>query len=127
MYEIWEERLVARDGANEQEQSHNAVVGGDRGGRWLRLRILARGMLRVECEPPNVVVKLSELVAAISDLKRLAGMDDELPLDVAEARERAAEIVERTCEALGDDDPYRATLATDLRTVVLALLASPTT
>lgn len=124
MYEIWEERLVTRDGANEQAQGYNAVVSGD---GWLRLRLLGPGMLRVECEPPNVIVKPSELVAAISDLKRLAGMDDELPLDVAEARERAAEVVERVCEALGSDDPVRSTLATDLRTIVLALVASPTT
>lgn len=125
MYEIWEDRLVTRDGDNADAANHRAVVYGD---GHINLRIDGTvGALLVSVEETldgTATVPLKDVIAALADLRTLKGMNDELASDVAAAQERAAEIVERVCEELAKGaSPYRETLATDLRTIVLGLLA----
>lgn len=125
-YEIREDRLVTSNGrADDDEHEHYAVVEGDGGKLRIRLAPYSAeiGFIRPEISMSDgeVGFETKDLIAALRDLARLAGLDtpDEA---YSTDMERVAQVVERVCVELeSDHNPVRESLATDLRTTVLAL------
>jgi hypothetical protein len=67
--------------------------------------------------------KVTDLIAAVVDLSRLAGLEAPDIAARAEMGERAAQVVERVCAELeSDHNPVRESLATDLRATMLQLI-----
>lgn len=128
MYEIREDRVVTHDGktADDSMRKHYARVESD--GGELRIELAdydpTVGTVRIECAMSNgdVGFHVAELLAAFSDLGRLAGLDSPESPAISERNERVAQVVERVCAELeSDHNPVRESLATDLRAVVLSL------
>jgi hypothetical protein len=128
-FEIYEERLVARDGKVQPQQVeyHNALVYGERG--TLEVRVATGGAeeslclkVREPSEDDDVTVNHADFNAAVAALRRLRGADAPTP-DAEELRERSAVAVERAAELLeekGGDVGH--TLAGQLRATMLQLI-----
>jgi hypothetical protein len=128
-YEIHEDRLVTRDGSveSDEERTHFALIESDGGTMRVELADYAPQYARLKIQEAmsdgGAGFEVAELLAALRDLGKLAGLDDPEAIEAAEANERAARVVERACAELeAGGDPARSTLATDLRTTVLGLL-----
>lgn len=125
MYEIHEDRTVTHDGKAADHAEHFAVVESDGGRLTIRLADYDPqiGFLtpQVSMSGGEVGFETKDLITALRDLARLAGLDtpDEA---YSTDMERVAQVVERVCVELeSDHNPVRESLATDLRTTVLAL------
>jgi hypothetical protein len=129
-YEIYEQRLVARDGyvAQEEKVRHGAVVSGEDGELRLKLSALDPDVLMVRQSGGDtegfMVVWVAEVIASVTALRRLRGVEwAGETQETVELRERAATVVERACGVLEDNaDPTQATLASDLRATMLQLI-----
>jgi hypothetical protein len=129
-YEIYEQRLVVRDGTVEESdyKRHGAVISGDNGEVRMRLASQDADVLMLHQDGGDtdgfVALWVGELVATVAALRRLRGVEwAGETAETVEVRERAATVVERACAVLeGHADPTQATLASDLRATMLQLI-----
>lgn len=132
-YEIWEERLVTRDGKVEDGETHGhrATVYGE-GVVEIRLAMHMRGVAyltqKETDEDGDVCVQVTDLRAALLDLARLSPFNSELSSEDSVAQERAARVVEQVCEVLNSDpdDPVNQALILELRSTMLNLIERAT-
>jgi hypothetical protein len=104
MYEVHEHRRVTKNGKVVESDftAHDAVVLRDDG--W------------------KVTVPVDDLLAAVLDLRQLAG-HRALTAEGGELAERAARVVENACRLLEEGhDPVREGAATDLRATMIQLI-----
>lgn len=129
MYEIHEDRTVTHDGkaADESVRFHFATVESDGGKLTIKLADYSPdiGFLKPEISMSSgeVGFETKDLLAALMDLSRLAGLNTAESQEMADAQERAAAVVERACQRLeSGNDPVDQTLASDLRATMLQLI-----
>lgn len=133
MYSIIEERIVTTDGkAVDRNPRHVAeiftsVTYQDRPCEFeIKLSEIVPGMgfIRpgVSDSDGELPFGVTDLLDSVANLLILSPHNPELSSTDSDEQERVASVVERVCEVLGDGDPYRATLATDLRVTVLGLM-----
>lgn len=127
-FEIYEERLVVRDGkvpTNGYGHHYALIEEGHHG----CLKVANQGSdpetLRVEIYRPSeegdAEVPMADFTAAVDALRRLRGVDTPRP-ELEEVRERAARVVERACDMLQGGGDVGTTAASDLRTTMLQLI-----
>lgn len=129
MYEIIERRLVTLNGQAAQDdgrQHYFANVSNDSGYAKLALSDDGEALWVRSRWDDDAPFHTEEFLDAIGDLRRLQGIGP-LSSEDHHLQERAAKAVEQACEELGKPgDPYRVTLAINLRTAMLALIERAT-
>jgi hypothetical protein len=126
-WEIYEERMVVRDGKVAEEDSgvHYALVTDGYG----TLKISNQGSdpetlrfyIYLPSEDDTAEVTLTSFNDAVGALRRLRGVDVPLP-KFEDVRERAAVVVERACHMLQGGGDVGQTAADDLRATMLQLI-----
>jgi hypothetical protein len=127
-FEIYEERMVVRNGKvpDNAYAAHYALLSDHRGVLEVRNQGSEPETLTFEIKEPSeygdVEVTRKSFDGAVAALRRLRGADAPASPEVENLRERAAVVVERSCEILETHGDTGATQAGQLRATMLQLI-----